>query len=91
MFPELPVLKHLAPKRRLRGKRGYFRSIQKKANDFDVAAFGLTDWDYWHEHSDWPGWGNRGWSWRRPHVRALATRFANIASHSSDFPVPFQV
>jgi hypothetical protein len=90
MFPELPALKHLAPARRFRGQRRYFRRICRKAKEFDPETLGLTGWNFWHDHADWPGWGNRGWAWRRPHVEALAIRDCTIASRKNDFPVPFQ-
>jgi hypothetical protein len=44
----------------------------------------------WHHHVDWPGWGNRGLSYRRPHVAALCEAFRKIAAQGPNFTTPFQ-
>src|SRR6478735_4039016 len=63
------------PKRRLRGQRRYIRGVQRRAASFNVDLRPDAWWDLWHYHADWDGWGNRGWSLRCAHLRALATVF----------------
>jgi hypothetical protein len=80
----------VGPKRRLRGKHRYLRSVQRRAASIDIAPRPDSWWDLWHYHADWDGWGNHGWRLRRAHLSALATVFRTIASQSVNFRTPFQ-
>ena len=79
-----------APRRKLRGKRGYFSRIQRRAERAEIAPGTDAWWDLWHYHADWPGWGNRGWRWREPHLRALCAVFRRIVAVRDAFTTPFQ-
>ena len=86
-----PLLYHpdQAPWWKLRGKRRYFERVQRKADSFVLEPD--LDWDYWHYHADWRGWGNFGWKYRGPHVQALCTVFRKICDARDRFSTPFQV
>jgi hypothetical protein len=86
----LPVHREHAPRRRFRGQRRYFRRVHRDANAFAVDADPDAWWDHWHYHADWPGWGNRGWRYRREHVRALCRVFQTIVAARDRFATPFQ-
>ncbi len=79
-----------APRQRLRGAPRYFRRVHRKAAAFTLDPGAGTWWDHWHYHADWPGWGNRGWRYRREHLRALARVFLTIADAAPRFTTPFQ-
>jgi hypothetical protein len=79
-----------APRWRLRGKRRYFRRIQREAQKFDLDLGPDSWWDLSHYHADWYGWGNAGWRYRRQHIQALARVFSTIAGRAEEFPIPFQ-
>jgi hypothetical protein len=78
------------PVRKFRGKRRYFRGVGERAAAFSIAPGPSSWWDLWHYHADWPGWGNLRWSYRRAHIRALATVFNAICGARAQFPTPFQ-
>ncbi|MCA9645191.1 MAG: hypothetical protein H6718_28790 [Polyangiaceae bacterium] len=80
-----------APRRKLRGKRAYFERVRRRANGLVIAPGPGQWWDLWHYHADWCGWGNRGWRWREPHLRALCRVFARIAASEAAFTTPFQI
>ena len=79
-----------APRHRLRGARRYFAKVQREAEEFDPWSSSDDWWDFWHYHADWPGWGNRGWRYRRSHLAALATVFKTICNGAHRFSTPFQ-
>lgn len=85
-----PLVYHpnLAPDWKLRGKRRYFEGVQRKADLFVLEP--EPDWDFWHYHADWRGWGNLGWKHRGPHLQALCTVFRKICEARDRFPTPFQ-
>ena len=78
------------PRRRFRGKRRYFRHVQRTAEAFQLEPSGGDGWDLWHYHADWRGWGNLRWRHRKEHIRALARVFATIAASADRFTRPFQ-
>lgn len=90
MIPELLNAQHRAPRRKFRGKARYFRRVNRNARNFSLTLGPDFWWDFWHYHADWPGWGNRRWTYRLVHIEALATVFRTIASAKDDFSVPFQ-
>ncbi|MGE0323710.1 MAG: hypothetical protein AB7K71_02415 [Polyangiaceae bacterium] len=79
-----------APRGKLRGKRAYFRRVARRAEEVLVAPGAGQWWDLWHYHADWSGWGNRGWRWREPHLRALCRVLRRITAAQSAFTTPFQ-
>jgi len=86
----LPRSPHSHPKRRFRGKRRYFDGVRRAANEFKVELTGENWFDHWHYHADWPGWGNHGERYRRPHLEALATVYRKVASAGKTAERPFQ-
>ena len=80
-----------APQKRFRGKRRYFRRVDREARDFVVKTSPGDWWNLWHYHADWPGWGNLRWRYRRHHINALAIVFGKIAASAGDLPQPFQL
>ena len=88
MISELTTFRHLAPRRRFRGKRRYFQRILREAREFALRPEHGDYWDLWHYHADWPGWGNLRWKYRLQHLQALVIVYRNIAS--ARFTIPFQ-
>ena len=64
----LPIHPELAPRGRFRGQRRYFRGVHRRAAAFHPDPHPGAWWNFWHYHADWPGWGNRGWRYRREHL-----------------------
>ncbi len=79
-----------APRKKLRGKRAYFRSLKDRASRFELDVREGAWWDLWHYHADGCGWGNLGWSYRRPHVEALCDVYRRIALQGNRLATPFQ-
>jgi hypothetical protein len=79
-----------APRRKLRGKKRYFREVIQKAESFSISPQEGDWWEFWHYHADWPGWGNLGWKLRLEHLRALAIVFRRICHAKMQFSTPFQ-
>jgi hypothetical protein len=77
-------------RKRFRGKKRYFRRVQRDAESFELDLRTDSWWNLWHYHADWKGWGNLGWRYRRQHIQALARVFTTIASHADAFAMPFQ-
>lgn len=90
MIVSLTSTRSQGPRRRFRGQKRYFRRIHEAAASFRLEHGGLDTWDYWHYHSDWPGWGNISWRYRLEHIRALAVVFSRIAQDESQIAKPFQ-
>jgi hypothetical protein len=88
LFPPNPGQ---APRRAFRGKGRYFRKVHRDAASFRLQLRDDPWWNYWHYHADWPGWGNLGWSYRRPHVSALCLVFDQIASARARMPRDHQL
>lgn len=87
LFPPRPSQ---APRRAFRGKRRYFRKVREEAENYRCDPEEGYWWDYSHYHADSPGWGNRGWRYRREHVRALCTVFQRNADARDRFSDDFQ-
>ena len=87
LFPPNP---RNAPRRKFRGKKRYFRGVQRAAEDFEFEPRSLSWWDYWHYHADWPGWGNIRWRYRREHIRALCRVYLKIVAAKNESPGDFQ-
>jgi hypothetical protein len=81
-----------APRGHFRGKRGYYRSLRRRAEQEPLPLPLSPDlWcHFWHYHADWPGWGNLGWRHRKEHLRAHGVVFRRIVSRASAFALPFQ-
>ena len=73
--------KHVS-RRKLRGKRRYFRAVRMRAAEHRFESGPDAWWDLWHYHADWSGWGNRSWKHRVEHIRALCTVYRSILDHS---------
>lgn len=90
MIPQLMTSSRLGPRKRFRGKKGYFRQVRKDAERFELNIDKGSWWDVWHYHADWAGWGNVRWRYRREHLLALSLVFRKIAASSERFSTPFQ-
>jgi hypothetical protein len=80
----------LGPRRKFRGQRRHFRRVHQRAAAFRLSTEAGAWWSMWHHHADMRGWGNLRWSWRREHLRALATVFRSVAAAIPACPVPVQ-
>lgn len=81
-FPPQPAN---TPQRKVRGKRRYFRNVQKEASNF-IPSLTDDDWyDSWHYHADWPGAGNFGWKYRKQHILALCQVFRKFAENVKSY------
>lgn len=89
-FARLPLFPLLGPRRKFRGQRRHFRRVHQRAAGFQLPTAPGVWWSMWHYHADWRGWGNLQWSWRREHLRALATVFRAVAVGIPACPLPVQ-
>lgn len=81
----------VSPRRKFRGKRGYFRRVLLQASRFQLHVQDDAWWDNWHHHADWPGWGNASWKYRRKHLKALGIVFQRCVAALDHFSKPFQI
>jgi hypothetical protein len=72
--PSGEALAQHRPHGKVRGRRGYYRSLTRQAENFRIDPRGW--YDYMHWHADWPGMGNLAWRERREHLNALLQCFA---------------
>lgn len=85
----LPPTRREAPRKKLRGKKRYFRRVCARAEALSLSV-GDEDWyDLWHYHPDWYGYGNRSWAMRARHLEAVA--YAQCARQLSRFSQPYQL
>lgn len=75
-----------APKRKIRGKRRYFKKVQIKAEKFSLPLTNEDWYDDWHYHADWEGVGNLGWNHRKQHILSLCHVYKNIAENLKSYP-----
>lgn len=80
----------MAPGRRFRGKRRYFRNIERNSRLEHILPGTDGFWANWHWHADWRGWGNDKWRYRREGIRALCTVYESILQRADGFDTPFQ-
>jgi len=79
-------------KRKLRGKKRYYRKLARRAADFRLELGGPDDWyDFWHEHFDWQGRGNKSGRERAEHIKAMFTAFENALEQLSAYKQPYQI
>lgn len=83
-----PELAPNRPRRKVRGRRGYYRALHRDAAAFAVKPDGW--YDYMHWHVDWLGMGNLNWAERREHLSALFTMFRRLLTESTSWPTPHQ-
>jgi hypothetical protein len=84
-----PDLARYRPTRKVRGRRRYYRTLQRQADAFRVRPCGW--YDYMHWHADWPGLGNLRWRERRAHLEALFTMFRRLLAETAEWATPHQV
>ena len=84
-----PELGQYRPKRRVRGRRRYYRALRREAETFAATPSGW--YDYMHWHVDWPGMGNLRWRERREHLAALFTTFRRLLAETAGWSTPHQV
>lgn len=87
----LPPNPKEAPRKKLRGLRGYFRGVFNKAASFNLDVSDGAWYDFWHYHPDWEGYGNLNWPMRARHIDAPALLFTRFASQLSQYPKPYQL
>lgn len=88
LFPPDPSA---APRKKLRGRRSYFRRL---CREVDQLALDFSDegwFDRWHHHPDWRGYGHLDWSVRRQHLEVLAYSFDALAGRLGGFPKSYQL
>ena len=83
-----PDLGQHRPRRRIRGRRRYYRALRREAERFAVIPSGW--YDYMHWHGDWPGLGNLRWKERRAHLSALFTMFHRLLAATRNWATPHQ-
>jgi hypothetical protein len=91
MISDLPQLRHLAPAKKFRNPKRYFRKAMRSAERFQISITDDDWWAWWHYHADWQGYGNLSWEVRIEYLRALATVFRKIADQSRNYKKPFQL
>lgn len=84
-----PELAPYRASRKVRGRRRYYRILQRKAATFTIRPEGWYDFMHWH--ADWPGLGNSSWQERSEHLRALFTMFERLVADVASWPTPHQV
>jgi hypothetical protein len=87
--PSGEALAQHRPHGKVRGSRGYYRSLRRQAENFRIDPRGW--YDYMHWHADWPGMGNLAWRERREHLNALFTMFRRILAETASWTTPHQV
>jgi hypothetical protein len=93
-FGAIRILRHpdfvqSRPRGKVRGRRGYYRSLRREAESFSVKP---SEWyDYMHWHVDWSGVGNLRWKERREHLSALFTMFRRVVAETDSLTSPYQV
>jgi hypothetical protein len=83
-----PDFDQMRPRRRVRGRRRYYRTLRREAETFSVRPMG--QYDYMHWHVDWSGLGNLRWRERREHLAALFTMFRRLLAETSEWSTPHQ-
>ena len=80
-----------APTKKLRGGRGYFRSL-RRGLAFPHLDFSDGTWfDDWHDHIDWEGYGNLSWRMRRQHLELSAMAFESLDQRLATIDMPYQL
>ena len=79
--------------KKIRGKRRYFRNLQKKqqpsAHPLD---FSSDSWfDFWHVHLDFDGFGNGHLKMRKAHVQALFHLMDELNAALQTWGQPYQL
>lgn len=76
------------PRWKVRGRRRYYRALERDAARFSVSDVGW--YDYMHWHVDWWGTGNLSWRERRSHLAALFTMFRRLLAQTDRWEQPHQ-
>ena len=78
--------------KKFRGKRRYFRNLQKEAATEHLRLdFAKDSWfDLWHTHLDFWGHGNRSIKIRREHIKAHIALYESLLKRLETFEKPFQ-
>jgi hypothetical protein len=70
----------------------YYRKLQRTATRFRVKLREKKWCDYWHQHFDWYGFGDRGWLHRRRHLNCLLRALRNARDELSvEADKPYQL
>lgn len=79
-------------KRKLRGKKRYYRRLAEEAENFLLELDGPNDWyDFWHQHFDWQGRGNKSGKERNEHLKAMFTAFEKALTQLKSYQKPYQI
>lgn len=84
-----PEFGQCRPRRKVRGRRRYYRELHRDAERFELPLEGW--YDYMHWHADWPGLGNLRWRERREHLLAIFTIFRRVVAATVDWSAPHQL
>ena len=77
--------------RKLRGKRRYYRKLNRWATNFCIDTSPGHWYDLWHDHPDLEGVGNRSGRARAAHLRALFRAFRNLVQQTRTWDTPHQI
>lgn len=77
------------PRRKVRGRRRYYRALARDATAVTPARGAWYDRMHWHV--DWPGLGNLSWRERRSHLAALFAMYRDLLAKTSDWTEPHQL
>lgn len=91
LHKRLPTNHQAAPRKRLRGLRGYFRGVFKAAASFHLDVSDDAWYDYWHYHPDREGYGNLNRRMRAQHIEALSLLFGRFTRQLCQYSRPYQL
>ena len=74
-----------------RGGKRYYRTLRRRADDFDLQLAPDHWFAFWHDHFDWWGRGNISGRQRAEHLRAYFTALARGRDQASASDLPIQV
>ena len=77
--------------RKQRGKRRYFRRLERWATELRLDTKPGEWYDLWHAHPDVRGIGNRRGRARLAHLRALFAAFENLHQQAESWETPHQI
>jgi hypothetical protein len=76
--------------KKFRGNKRYYRSLQRRAEEFCLDLGPNAWYDHWHTHFDWHGRGNKKGKARSQHTRALFIAFENVLNQTTTYQKQYQ-
>ncbi len=76
------------PRKKFRHAKRYYRELEQKVAEFEISE----QWyDFWHQHLDWAGDGNRSWADRERHLSAEFSLLRRLIEQTAAWQTPHQV